>query len=278
MPTALRYRMTKDPVTGKEIFVDQMPIPDRAYTWGVCHAGTWVRHKRHYVWCVGTKRHHVAPVRWVKSGKQVGFVPLHPYDVKGQPAINARHQVFTVSGKPGNLELHAVRFEPSMPIEYMKEAPKEFRSEPMRPLTLAQAPHMEAHSFAHLSEPKSPGKEVEIAKGAVPIHFDAKSHAFTMPHVQTAHDGHTTTVFAPITNHSGTLQARGEGFSGSGFHGGSSGGFHGGNTGGSGSSHSGGGSSSASSGGGSHGGGGGSSGSSSSSSSGSSGGGGGSHH
>ncbi len=281
MPTALRYRMTKDPATGKEIFVDQMPIPDRAYTWGVCHAGTWVRHKRHYVWCVGTKRHHVAPVRWVKSGKQVGFVPLHPYDVKGQPAINARHQVFAVSGKPGNLELHAVRFEPSLPIEYMKEAPKEFRNEPMRPLALAEVPRMEAHPLARVLDTKTPVKGSEIAKGSIPIHFDPKSHAFTVPHEAVSHGGHTTTVFAPMTNHSGSLQARGESYGG-GLHGGSGGSVHGGSSGSggghssggsSGGAHSGGGSSASSSGGGSHGGG-----ASSSSGSSSSSGGGGSHH
>ena len=292
MPTALRYRMTKDPVTGKEIFLDQMPIPDRAYSWGVCHAGTWVRHKRHYVWCVGTKRHHITPVRWVKSGKQVGFVPLHPYDVKGQPAINARHQVFIVSGKPGNIQLHAVRFEPNLPIEYMKEAPKEFRNEMMRPLALAQVPHMEARALDRAPGSKTISKAGEIAKAGVPIHFDAKSHTFTVPHEAIAHGGHPTTVFAPMTNHSGSLQARGESFSGSGSHGGFSGGFHGSSAGGfhgnassggshgassgaGGGSHSSGGSSSASSGGGSHSSGGSSSSSSSGSSSSSSGG---SHH
>jgi len=282
MPQSVSYRQMKDPTTGKDIIIDRQVVPSRTYAWGVCHAGTWVRHKRHYVWCVGTKRHHVVPVRWVKSGHQLGFVPLHPYDVKGQPAINARHQVFVVTGKSNAIEVHPVRFEPNLPIEYLKEAPKEYRSEPMRPLALAEIPHMEARSFAHPGGEKGITKGAEIAKGSVPIHFDAKSHSFTVPHEQVSHGGHTTTVFAPMTNHSGSLQARGESFSGgSGFHGGSSSGFHGGSSGGGGgASHSSGGSS-GSGGGGSHGGGGGSSVSSSgasSSSSGASSSGSGSHH
>jgi len=55
---------------------------------------------------------------------------------------------------------------------------------------------MEARSFAHPGE-KGITKGAEIAKGSVPIHFDAKSHSFTVPHEQVSHGGHTTTVFAP---------------------------------------------------------------------------------
>jgi hypothetical protein len=255
-PGALSYRTMKDPTTGKVTVIDQEFVARARYDWALCHAGTWIRHRKHYVWVAGGKRHHVEPVRWVKSGHKIGFVPLHPYDVKGQPAINAKHVVFTVNGKSG-IVVQPVKFEPNEPIEYLKQAPKEFRNPPLHPLMVAEAPHMEAHPFSKTA----PNRGIELSRAAVPIHFDPKSQSFTMPKIET-HGGRSTTVFAPITNHSGSLQARGGSFGGgSGFHGGSgsSGGSHGssgtsggshssgGGSSGGGSSHSGGGSSSVSS-------------------------------
>ena len=272
-PGAVRYRMMKDPVTGRQSVVDTGVVVSQPYDWAVCHAGTWIRHRKHYVWVGGCKRHHVTPVRWVKSDRKVAFVPLHPYDVKGQPPINARHEVFEVIGK-GTVVVQPVKFEPNRPIEALKEAPKEFRNEPMRPLAHLDAPRMEAHAFVHM-----PGnKGTEMAHAGVPIHFDVKSQSFTVARTE-MHGGRSTTVLAPMTNHNGSLQARGMSFSSSGGgHGASGSGFHGGSTASfGGASHSG--STSSGSGGASHGGG--TSSASSSSSSGSSGGassGGGSHH
>ena len=260
MPASLRYRVVKDLVTGKQTMTMSSWMPmGRHYDWAVCHAGSWIRHKRHYVWVAGGKRHHVDPVRWVKSGHQVAFAPLHPYDVKGQPAINARHEVFAVSGK-SEITLQAVRFEPNLPIQYMEEAPKEFRVAPMRPLAVAEAPRMETHAL----QAAAGSKTTAVAHAGVPIHFDVKSQTFMVAREE-MHGGKTTTAFAPMTNHSGTLQARAATFSGSsGFHGGSSnsGSSSGGSRSGSGGSSGGGG--------GSHSSGGGSVASSSSSSSGSS--------
>ncbi|HEY1901774.1 MAG TPA: FecR family protein [Terracidiphilus sp.] len=254
VPGSLRYRMQKDPATGRQTVADAGFAPHRSYDWAVCHAGTWIRRKKHYAWVAGGKRHHIDPVRWVKCGHQVAFVPLHPYDVKGQPAINARHEVFVVSRGKNEIRVQPVRFEPNLPIEYMKSPPKEFRSAAMRPLALADVPRMEAHSFTRLAG----SRNTEISKAGVPIHFDLKSQSFMVGR-QEMHGGRTTTAFAPMTNHSGTLQARGGSFSGgSGFHGGNSdshgtssasgGGSRGGGGGSSGGSHgSGGGGSSASS-------------------------------
>ncbi len=281
-PESLRYRMMRDPATGRMTVVSGPFVQAEPYNWAVCHAGSWIRHHRHYAWVAGGKRHHICPVRWVKSGRQVAFVPLHPFDVKGQKAINAKHEVFAVTGKNG-ISVHPVKFEPNLPIEYLKDPPKEFRNAQMRPLALAEVPHMEAHPFVRAAG----GKGVEVAKAGVPIHFDAKSQSFMVARQQ-IQGGKSTTVFAPMTNHNGSLQARGGSFSGgSSFHGGSSssGGFHGGSSASAsgGGSRSGGGSSSSGGGGGSHGGGGGggssSSGASSAgSSSGASSSGGGAHH
>jgi hypothetical protein len=253
-PDALRYRTVKDPATGKVTVIDRTLVPRENYDWAVCHAGSWIHHRRHYVWVAGGKRHHIDPVRWVKSEHKVGFVPLHPYDVKGQPPINSKHEVFLVTGK-NEVAVQPVKLDPSRPVEFLKEAPKEYRNASLRPLAPAEAPRMEAHALGHAPESKG----VEVSRAAIPIHFDAKSQSFTMPR-EVTHGGKTVTVNAPMTNHNGSLQARGASFGGgSGFHG-SGGGSHSG------------GSSSASSGGGSHSGGGSSASSSSSSS------GGGGHH
>jgi hypothetical protein len=273
-PAALRYRLLRDPLTGKITVIDRKLVPAAPYDWAVCHAGSWIRHKKHYVWVAGGKRHHIDPVRWVKSGHKVGFVPLHPYDVKGQPALNAKHIVFEVTGKNGiggknEIKIQPVRFDPSRPIEFLKEPPKEFRNEALRPLARAEEPRMVAHS---VNEPGR--KSGEVGRAGIPIHFDPKSLSFMAPREE-MRGGKTATVLAPMTNRSGSLQSRAQSSSGgSGFRGGSSGnsggGSHGGSSGGSsGGSHGSGGSGGSSGGGGSHGGGssGGSSGSSAGSSS-----------
>lgn len=223
-PLALRWRLGRDPLTGEQIVVGGRFVQPRPYDWAVCHAGSWIRHRHHYVWVAGGKRRHVAPVRWVKSEHRLGFVPLHPYDVKGQPAINSRHEVFVVSGGKNQIVIRQEKFDPSRPIAFLKSPPKEYSNAPLRPLAPVEVPRMAAHSF-----PRAPGtKGAEVATAAIPIHFDPKTQSFMLPHQQTV-GGKTTTVFAPMSNHSGSLQARGASFSGgSGFHGGSSGSVGGG--------------------------------------------------
>jgi hypothetical protein len=183
------------------------------YDWALCHAGSWIRHRRHYVWCAGTKRHHIDPVRWVKSEHKTAFVPIHPYDVKGQPAINARHEVFEVGGK-GELSVHPARFEPNERIAYLKEAPRSYRNAPLRPLVAMETPRMEAHLYAK----QAGGKEASFKAATIPIHFDARAQSFLMAREE-VHGGKTATVFAPISNRNGTLQGRADSFGGgSGFH------------------------------------------------------------
>jgi hypothetical protein len=291
VPSSVRYRVVKDPITGKGRVVDS-GLGGGAVPWGwaVCHAGGWVHVRRHhhYVWCAGEKRHHLAPVHWVKSEHKVGFVPIHPFDVKGRPPINRKEEVYAINKNGFSLE--RVKFDPTHPIGVLNSPPREFRNTFLRPLSKAEVPHMEARAIrAPLTVAKGP-----VAKGPatgpvtrpvnIPIRFDSKSQSFMMSK-EVMHGGKSTTVSAPISNHGGTLQARGGSFAGG--HGGPSGpsgagGSHGG--GGSASSagggHSGGGG--GSSGGGGHGGGGGGSSGGSSGSSGAGGGGasagGGGHH
>jgi len=226
-PDALLYRMVKDPATGKYTRASTQVVHDQPYAWAVCHAGSWIRHRRHYAWVVGGKRRHLDPVRWVKSGRQVGFVPLHPYDVKGQPAINAKHEFFAVNGRE-QIVVAPVKFDPDRPIEYLKIPPRVYGTAAMRPLAQVETPRMEARAY-----PNTPAtKGTLVSRAAIPIRFDPKTLSFNVPREE-MRGGKSTTVYAPMTNHSGSLQARGETFAGgSGFHGagGSSGGvgFHGG--------------------------------------------------
>jgi hypothetical protein len=246
-PVSLLYRTTRDPATGRMVAINGAFADAAPYTWAVCHAGSWIRHKKHYAWVAGGKRRHTDPVRWVKSDHKVGFVPLHPFDVKGRPAINVKHEVFVVNGK-NDVALHQERFDESRPIEFLKAPPKEYSLAPLRPLTVAEAPPMEAHPFPA----RSGAKGSEVAKAAIPIHFDPRSQSFLMAR-QVMMNGKATTVLAPVSNRNGSLQARAASFSGgSGFHGGSSmsGGSHtsgGGSSSGGGGSHSSGGGFSASS-------------------------------
>jgi hypothetical protein len=264
-PVSVRYRVQRDPITGRARVVNTglggNPAP---WAWAVCHAGGWVHRRHHYVWCAGEKRHHLAPVRWVKSDHKVGFVPIHPYDVKGRPPINRKETVFVVNNKNG-FSLERIKFSPDSKIDELKSPPRELRTSYLRPLARAEAPHMEMRAMK-----EAPGNKITFAKaGNTPIRFDSKSQSF-MVSKQVMHGGKSVTVSAPVSNHAGTLQARGGSFAGG--HGSfSGGGSHGGGA-ASGGSHGGGGGSSGGGGGGSHGGGGG--GSSSGSSGGSSGGGG----
>jgi hypothetical protein len=207
----------------------------------------------------------------VKSGKTIAFVPLHPYDVKGRPAINEKDVVFAINKKNG-LTVEPVKLDPERPVEALKEPPREFRNAAFPPLARADEPHMAIHAVKDALT----GKDAFKSAGT-PLGFDHKSESFMMAK-QVTQGGKSVTVMAPINNHSGNLQARGGSYGGgssyrgggssaAGSHGAGSagGGSHaGGGGGGGGGSHSGGG-----------GGGGSSSGSSSASSAGSSGG---SHH
>ena len=259
-PSAVRYRVQKDPITGKARVVSS-GIGGNAVPWGwaVCHAGGWIYRRHHYVWCASPKRHHLEPVRWVKSAHKVGFVPIHPYDVKGRPPINRKEQVFAVNNKNG-LSLERVKFDPGHTINVLKSPPREFRNAYLHPLARADAPRMEAHA---MKEPFPGDKGVRAMN--VPIRFESKSQTF-MVSKEVTHGGKSVTVSTPISNRAGNLQAWGGNFAGGhgafnggnssragGGTGGSGGGSHGGGSSGGG-SHGGGGS--GSSGGGSHGGGG----------------------
>jgi hypothetical protein len=238
LPTALRFGAERDPATGRLRFMDGTLDPNAyPYAWAVCHSGSWVRHRRHYAWVPTHRRHHLPPGRWVKNGKTVAFVPLHPYDVKGRPAINEKEVVFAVNNKMG-MPPQPVKLDPGHPIEELKQPPREFRSAAFPPLQRAGEPRTMTHTMKDALASRGPIKAPGIA-----IEFDHRSGSFLMSK-QVMQGGKNVTVMAPINNHGGNLQARGGNYSGGGIsHGGASagGGSHasGGSSGG-GASHSGG--------------------------------------
>src|ERR1039458_4928112 len=118
------------------------------YDWAMCHAGTWLYRRNRYVWVVGHKRHHHEPVRWVKSGRTVAFVPIHPHDVKGKPPINGKHEVFAVRNRNG-ISVERANFDAGHPIELLKAPPREFRKEAQPLLSRTDAPQMVARQLPH---------------------------------------------------------------------------------------------------------------------------------
>jgi hypothetical protein len=174
---AISDLMATDPATGKEVVVDSYFATDSSYPvfagyprfgaqlqggvslfnfgyggmfndgwdWAVCHSGSWIRWRHHYVWVAGTKRHHHPPFRWVKYGREAGFVPLHPKDVAGKIPVNMRDGLFKPTKKGGTVIVQRVNFKEGKQVEPMSEAPKEYRKPMLEPLKIAEVPHANAH-------------------------------------------------------------------------------------------------------------------------------------
>ena len=257
---AISDLMAIDPVTGKEVVVDSYFDTDISYPvfagyprfgpqfhggvplfnfgyggmfddgwdWAVCHSGSWIRWRHHYVWVAGTKRHHHPPFRWVKNGREVGFVPLHPRDVAGKIPVNMRDGFFKATKKGGTVIVQRVNFKEGKQVEPMTEAPKEFRKPVLEPLKIAEAPHADAHSAFSSSvagrgtaiAASTAGKGTAtsnspIARGTVkagsavesgvsmrqpgmPITFDRKTQSFSVSRPVTE-NGRQSTVAVPLS-------------------------------------------------------------------------------
>jgi hypothetical protein len=192
------------------------------------------------VWVVGKRKIHIHAVRWVKSGRTLAFVPIHPYDVKGRPPMNLKEDVFAVRNRDG-LSIERTKLDAAIPIETLEAPPKEFRHAYQPLLSTADVPRMAAHS---MKESAGVGNGGVQRTAGVPLTFDHKTESFLMAR-QVMQGSKSVSVMTPISNRGGTLQARGSSFAGGSRGAGSSGGSRGG------------GGVSLSSGGGSHGGGGG---------------------
>ena len=238
---AVRYLVAVDPVTGEQTFIAILGprggygssvlgawylglagypyLGSHPWNWAVCHTGSFVRWQHRYVWVAGGKRHHHRPIRWVKSGHTVGFVPIHPRDVAGKPPLNLKHGVFTATGKGGSIE--RVDFDAGKPVKLLDEAPKEFRNPYLVPLQSVQAPHPEAHavftavlaaggsgvaSFAAAHGSTVNQQQVALREQGTPILFDRKSQSFMVAR-QVVEGGRSTTVAESLGGRTGDLQA-----------------------------------------------------------------------
>jgi hypothetical protein len=143
------------------------------------------------------------PVRWIKSGHTVGFVPIHPYDIAGRPPVNSRNGVFTVDPK-GPHPIERMALQAGRKIDILNEPPRAFRTDFAPPLARAEAPHMVAHEIKDFSVARS-----GLAKASgIPITFDHRSQTFMMSH-EVMQGGRSVSVTAPIGGREGGLQSRG---------------------------------------------------------------------
>ena len=195
------------------------------WDWAICHAGGWVRWQHHYVWVAGEKRHHHRDVRWVKSGRTVGYVPIHPRDVAGKTPINLKDGIFRVTGKNGE-PVERVAFEQDQPLKLLDEAPKEFRNPEIAPLKSAETPQAFArsvYSVATAFRSATPLKGAPVAKPTAerafaagdrgtPINFDRKSQTFTVAR-PTSEGGRQTTVVQSLGGGGGNVRSGNEGSS-----------------------------------------------------------------
>jgi len=204
-PERVEYRYGRDPQTGKLKLVDTRTyLPLIPYNWTVCHAGFWIRHRNHYAWVAGTKHHHHHPIRWVKYGKTVAYVPVHPRDVAGKPPLNLKNGVFARTDKREGFE--SVAFDPTTSIKLLNETPKEFRKDSFTPLATAETPHAEARPvFGLLPDGTDRSRKAEIT-------FDRKSQSLQLA-TQVMRDGKNTTVVQRLD---GGGSGRSSGFNGAG--------------------------------------------------------------
>ena len=257
---AVQDLMAKDPVTGKETVVEShfdttgfpylYPIgyPHRRFSpfigangywgaqpwdWGVCHAGSWIRWHHRYAWVASRRRHHEPPVRWVKRGRTVGFVPLHPRDVAGKPPLNLKSGLFILKGGK-SASMQRVDMEDGKGLKLLEYVPKEFRKPDLQPLKAAETPRAFAHSIYEntlAAREGSAAKPMPIGKGTerlgpatqsgsafagsgveksmtmrglaanaqgTPISFDRKQQSFSVARPVMEGGGRTTVVAEPL--------------------------------------------------------------------------------
>lgn len=236
-PVQMRNLYEIDPVTGKRRLVSSQALPmglrvgyplgfqagyplGYPYEWGVCHSGTWIRHQGRYAWVAGTKRHHHHPVRWVKEGGKVGFVPLHPRDVAGKSPLNLKDGLLHPVDRKGD-GVERIAYGEGRPVKVLTEAPKEFRQGFVPMLERAEAPRAEAHALK--DEAGHGGTKV----AGTPITFDHRSENFMVAR-QEMHGGGSRTVVEPIGGRGSNVQAHAGGGSESARGGGASSGSGGG--------------------------------------------------
>ena len=164
-----------DPATGRMLLRNGQLLPIgygfgmSPYQWAVCHTGSWIQNRGRYVWVTGTRRHHYPPVHWIKTGHDVGFVPIHPHDVAGKTPLNLKDGFVHPIGKNGS-QAEMLAINSGAKVKVLNEVPGAFQRQPFVALSKAEAPRAEAH----LLKPSS----AETKAAGTPITFDHRSQSF----------------------------------------------------------------------------------------------------
>ena len=234
-PTTIRSMIARDLVTGHETLLASSFEPAGPYDWAVCHAGSWIYRQHRYAWVVGSRRHHRCPVHWIKTGRSIAYVPIHPRDEKGKPPINRVHGVFAIHGKEGQ-SVERITLEAGGSIKLLSTPPKEFRSVPSPTLSRTGDPHVNAYRLAStMVAAKSSG----VREPGTSLTFDRRSQSFMVAKqvMQENKNAPELRAFNSRIGNTQTHASSARGFGGGGSHsssggGGAGGSFHGGSSGG----------------------------------------------
>jgi FecR protein len=182
----------------------------QAWSWPVCHYASWIyRGDGYRVVIRKRKRHH--PVRWVKVGKQTGFVPAHPHDKAGKPPANLKHGLFTVSSKGANLNVEHVDFHPGEAFTALPTAPKEFRSGAYPELAKADPPEIHGRLVARsLPNANSTGEKKNESK----ITYDYNKGKFMQSGVELGGHSAKPVVVGQLNSRGGFSSGSGTGYRG----------------------------------------------------------------
>ena len=216
MPGGLRYLLAGNIDPRLEGISGMGQFASEPWMWAICNAGSWLYYQNGnngsgYVWVVGRIHHH-PPVRWIKGGNSVAFVPTHPLDEKRGLPVNRKSVAFVVN-KDGH-SIERVEIPSNRPVTLLKEPPREFRTEYMPPLPQASEPRMEARSIRDAVVARSG----TVKTAGIPITFDRNTQSFMMQR-QEMRGNRSISVATPINTRSGNFQSQGGGYSGRGFNG-----------------------------------------------------------
>jgi hypothetical protein len=207
-PETVRSLIGRDPRTGKEKVLSTSVETD-PYDWAVCHAGTWLYRNHGYVWVAGVRRHHRCPVRWVRKGHRIGYVPLHPRDVAGELPLNRKHGVFLLADK--NRSVERVDLSSRGQIEALKSEPAEFHKPDLLPLAKAADPRLQVRQLRAAVATN----DVSHRKATTFLSFDRKSQSFLLAK-QVTEEGKSRTELSAFHGSNGVLQMRAAGLDGRG--------------------------------------------------------------
>ncbi len=238
IPCPLVFPVTaKDSLAEKEkvwhAYVENVPP---MWRWAECYSGYWIHRHGGYTFVVGKKHHH-PPIRWIRAGNRVAYVPRHPSDAKGRPPLNLKYGLF-VPKKEANAPVEYMAFNPSQKYKVLSEPHKEFRNVGLPQLANAERPEIQGHLLARLvsgmnAVPGPEGKKGDSPIRDSPIEYDYKTRNFVQAGTPVGGQVGKPVIVGGLTPRGGHSSGSGGGRGGSGVRsthsgGASSGGGHGG--------------------------------------------------